>query len=460
MWGAMTLALIQVATIASSSAIVRDDRRRSEDDDWDAALAMYLREHRKAELEGRGAEYRRTTLQLLQDVPAADDRGVHVDARTKALARDPQTPRALFLLHMLRRRVGDEAFALRAARLAERRSAHKTSQNDVAHAFDDVAGDELRTFLQAWTTRAGLPSLWLAAVGEQLSGDGLRRQLQITLQQTQPEPPWPMTVPVAITLVDGRQITTEISFAAGERSSIATTTTVSVPAPVARVDVDPFFEVMRTLAPSESPPTVSRALGAAKMIIVTPSMAGSAERDAWLTFATGLCPDQRRCIVVDDVTVKTLPDDAAVWVLGSSSYLRGGAFALSRAYGLRFDDHGLFAPGAWERVLQAADRKAAYEQERVGAEKTAIVVVVEHPRNPRLVMAFVGAPRPTMIPRMLQSLQHYGDYTVVGFQSDAVDSTLALRVSAVSSSMALVVRPGVASSLLPPAALILPSSAP
>ena len=114
-----------------------------------------------------------------------------------------------------------------------------------------------------------------------------------------------------------------------------------------------------------------------------------------------------------------------------------------------------------DELLEGETAKAAaYEQERVGAEKTAIVVVVEHPRNPRLVMAFVGAPRPTMIPRMLQSLQHYGDYTVVGFQSDAVDSTLALRVSAVSSSMALVVRPGVASSLLPPAALILPSSAP
>ena len=138
--------------------------------------------------------------------------------------------------------------------------------------------------------------------------------------------------------------------------------------------------------------------------------------------------------------MQTLPADAAVWVLGYSSFLRGGPYVLSKPYEVRFDDRGFFGPGGWERVLAAKDRKAAYDLERVATDKTALAIVVEHPRNRALAMTFVGSPSTDMIPALARKLPHYGTYGVVGFNGGAADNTLKLQWSQTSSPLSLVLR--------------------
>jgi hypothetical protein len=271
-----------------------------------------------------------------------------------------------------------------------------------------------------------------------VSSDQNKRSARVTLQQTHDGAPWPMTVPVVLTLIDGRTVSTEVTFKAGEGTQREASTTVPLAAALARVDVDPFFDVFRRLSPDEVPPSLSRALGAKKMLFVTPTFASSAEREAWMAFSKGLCPDPARCTIVDDKTVGTL---------------RGGAFVLSRAYGLRFDDRGLFQPGAWERVMQAKDRKVAYDKERVGAETTALAVVVEHPRNRALAMTFVGAPSADMIGKLTRKLPHYGKYGAVGFAGEAADNTLTLQWTSQVSPLSRVLREGASSSLKAPPAL-------
>jgi hypothetical protein len=473
MLSAMVMVCVHAVALGPSAVIKTDAAPRLDESAWSEGLDAYLTIHLQREAEGHAVEHRRAALGALLDAALVEDADRRATERSDGVA----SSRALLILHMLRRHIGDEAFAAGVARARALTREGQTSSSAFVDAFVaafiegpvDDGGDARRAFLQAWSTRPGVPSVWLAAVAEKVAPGQGRRSLRVTLQQTQPDPPWPMTVPVVVSLVDGRTVSTEVVFAPGARTPAEASTTIVCPAAVARVDVDPFFEVLRQLSPTEHPPTIARARRASRMLVVTPTLASSAERHAWQTFARELCPDPRRCTIVDDVTVSTLPDDAAIWILGSSSYLRGGAFALSRTYGLRFDDRGLFAPGAWERVLQAPDRKAAYDRERVGAEDTAIVVVVEHPRNPRLTMAFVGAPSVEMIPAVLRGLSDAGPCGVVAFAAAGVGARdrsaplhrrLALPFSPAGSALALALRHGAPSQLSPPPALSLPSAGP
>jgi aminopeptidase N len=406
---------------------------------WTEGLTAYLADHLTDERQGRGADHRRNTIQRYldfvdtdasQDFPLVDFRG-----RFSAASEAVGYGKMLMTFHMLRRQLGDEVFRAGLKQLWKSKRFSRATIDDVAAAFSTAAGRDVGPFMTAWTTRTGIPALHLDEVREQLREGGLHRTAGVAISQTQAGAPWPMKVPVVITTVDGRSVSTTVEFPAGDGTPRMARVNVPVPAAVARVDVDPFFDVFRRLSPDEVPPSLSRALGAKRMLFVTPTLAGTAEIAAWRDFAKSLCPDEARCTIVDDKAVQTLPADAAVWILGYSSYLRGGPYVFSRGYDVRFDDRGFFGPGGWERVMAAKDRKAAYDVERVATDKTALAIVVEHPRNRALAMAFVGSPSTDMIGKLTRKLPHYGKYGAVGFTGAAADNSLKLQWSQTTSPL-------------------------
>jgi hypothetical protein len=437
---------------------------------WTEGLTAYLADHENDARQGRGQDYRRTTIQKYLDfvaVNAGADGTDGVDfpledfrGRFSAASEAVGYGKTLMVFHMLRRHLGDDVFKAGLKHLWKTRRFQRTSFKNVAEAFSVPAGRDLWPFLRPWVTTTGIPSLHLAAVAESQSADKTRRKLTITISQTQAQAPWPMNVPVVISTVDGRSTVTEVVFPAGDgtRSGERRSASVTVPltAALARVDVDPFFEVFRRLGPDEVPPSLSRALGAKKMLFVLPTLAGKAEAAAWRHFATSLCPNEKNCAVVDDKAVQTLPNDAAVWVLGYASYLRGGAYVTMKPHGIRFDDRGFFGPGGWERVMagtDAADRRRLYDVERIAPEKTALALVMEHPRNRALAMTFVGAPNASMIEKLERKLPHYGKYGAVGFTGDAADNSLKLQWKAEGSPLSFVAVAGSVISVGPPPAL-------
>ena len=389
---------------------------------WTEGLTAYLADHLHDEQQGKGAEHRRAILQRYQDFVAVDASRdfpvVEFTNRSSASTEAVGYGKTAMVFHMLRRKLGDDAFVAGLQRLWRDKRFARASFDDVRDAFiaaAPAAADDVGSFFSAWTTQTGAPALRLVEVsysrGPDTAGNpGARRRASIVLEQTQAGALFPLDVPFIVTTVDGRTVSSVLTLR--ERRGRAT---VEVPADVARVDVDPFFDVFRTLSPDEVPPALSRALGAPKMLFVTPSQAPADEVAAWRAFASSLCPDPTRCRVVDDVAAGTLPDDAAVWVLGSASLLRGGAFAFSRAYGVRLDDHGFFPPGAWDRVRAAKDRLAALRAEVVDPAKSSIVVVVEHPRDRRSAMAFVSAASTAHIPLLAKKIPHYGKYGYLAF---------------------------------------------
>lgn len=437
---------------------------------WSEGLTSYLADHLNAEQNGRGAEYRRTALARyldFVDVDAAKDFPLRAfGSRDSAESEAVGYGKTMMVFHMVRRLIGDDAFARGLQRLWRERAQQRASFDDVAAAFSAESGRDLAPFFTAWTTQTGIPRLTLREVGEEKTARG-ERFVHVVVEEAGGGAFFPVPVPVVVTTVDGRIVQTTVEVMSPQtRSGHAR---VQVPAAVARVDVDPFFDVFRRPAAGEIPTSLSRSFGAHKMLFVTPSLyASAAEKDAWAHFANGFCAPLNEgkagnCRVVDDRAVGTLPDDAAVFVLGYGNFLRGGAYVFTKPHGVRFDDHGFFPPGAWDRVKavkgDVAARLAAVKEASVATDKNAVAVVVDHPRNPRLAMTFIGAHSPDVIPLLAKKLPHYGKYSYLAFAGAAAENSLKGTWSASASGStanSVVFRPGEFKAKEPKALIALP----
>ena len=409
---------------------------------WSEGLTAYLADHLNDERQGRGADHRRTTIQRYLDFVATDAALdfplVEFRNRFSAASEAIGYGKTLMVFHMLRRQLGDDVFKRGLQTLWKDKKFQRASFVDVATAFSKAAGADVAPFFAAWTTTKGIPSLAVVEVSEQITPRGTR-SVRVVVEQRGPT--LPMSVPVVLTTTDGRSVSSVVAFAVGGDPSAPRRASVNVPVPaaLARVDVDPFFDVFRRLSPEEVPPSLSRAFGAKQMLFITPTRAPDEEITAWTAFAKSVCPDVDRCTIVDDKMVQSLPSTSAVWVLGYGNLLRAGPYVLSKPFDVRFDDRGFFGPGGWQRVMAAKDRKTAYDVERTAPEQTGLAVVVEHPTNRALAMTFVGSPSPAMIPLLAKKLPHYGKYGAVGFGGDTADNTLKLQWAASSSPLSVVV---------------------
>ena len=84
-----------------------------------------------------------------------------------------------------------------------------------------------------------------------------------------------------------------------------------------RVDLDPAFDLFRTLAREETPPAFTRLFGARDLLVVLPREAGAEMKSAWREFARGLTRTGPENVEITwDDEIETLPRDRAVAVLG------------------------------------------------------------------------------------------------------------------------------------------------
>jgi hypothetical protein len=388
-------------------------KNRVEDGNWSEGLTAYLADHLHAEHEGKSDEYRRTTLQKYQDFvasdPSLDFPLAAFGSRSSAASEAVGYGKWLMVVHMLRKKLGDDAFKSALRKLWQEHRFGRASFDDVRGAFQTQTMEDLAPFFDAWVQRSGAPRIRWREVREVRDSSGARH-VAVVLEQTQKDSAWPMDVPVTITTSDGRAIAAMVSFAHGAKSARVS---IPVTASALRVDVDPFADVFRALLDGETAPALSRALGAKKAVFVLPTLAGAPERGAWHGFARSLCA---ACRTVDDNDLDTLPDDAAVWVLGYGNQLRGGVAAVSSVYGARFDDHGFLSPGKYSRER--------LKSERTDPRKTSVVLALPHPRDGSLAMTFVGAHSSAAIAPLARKIPHYAKYGYLAFSGDVADNVL------------------------------------
>ncbi len=377
---------------------------------WCEGLTAYEADHLIREGQGRGAEYRRDTLKKYRnyvhgarDFPLSEFLSRHSGA-TEAIGYG----KSLMVFHMMRRRLGDARFTNALQAFYRDRIWHEASWDDLAHAFSAAAGEDLSAWVAAWVRRAGAPVLSVEAHPRD-------RGVRIVVRQTQAEEPWPLSVPVAVT-VEGRAdaVVSEVSMTGREAS-----VDLELPGRAVRVDLDPEFDVFRRLDLAETPATLSELFGAEKVSIVLPAEGKDPLAAAWRpfakTWATGAGGQVE--VVVEDA-IQALPADRAVWVLGATNRWREAlADPVAR--------HG----GSW------TDERMDFSETQVERGRHATVLCVRRPQHPELAIGWVSADDPAALPGLARKLPHYGKYSWLAFTGSEPENVAKGEWSASSSPM-------------------------
>ncbi|MCA8958970.1 MAG: peptidase M28, partial [Planctomycetes bacterium] len=351
-----------------------------ESGNWCEGLTAYLADHLVKEGQGRGAEYRRDSLDRFgsyvregRDFPLEEFRSRHSSA-TEAVGYG----KCLMLFHMLREELGDDGFLRGLQRFNRAFRFRRASFTDIADVFSRSAERDLHPFFEQWVRRVGAPELALEV-----------RDGAIVLRQTQEDDPFTVTVPVALTFEDRSEVEI-IAVPMTGREAIHSLGGVEP----TRVDVDPRYDVFRRLDRTETPPTFGRLFGESDVAIVLPSEDGDVAAATWQSFAH-LWTEGGNIAVHTDAEPE-LPGAAAVWILGRDNRHAPKVRALLERYGAKLDDVRL-------------DFGAA----SVASADHCFAVAVESEDG--ATFGWIGASRDDSAAGLARKLPHYGKYSFLAF---------------------------------------------
>src|SRR6266540_1638841 len=400
---------------------------------WCEGLTAYLADHLVEEQAGRGADYRRTSLQRYADY-VAENRDFAVREFRERHGSVTQTigyDKVLMTFHMLRQRMGDERFVAALRSFYAEHRFRTASFTDLARAMSAAAGEDLAPFFAEWVDRPGAPALRLEQAEVVLRGGS--RALDLTLAQTQAGDPYVLDVPVYLTVPSSPQAVRRTVHLAERRQRF----TLPLDEAPARVDVDPEYDVFRRVDPAELPPALSGVFGAQRRVIVLPSSAPAELRAAYAALAGSW--KNAGTEIVTDAELASIPPGKAVWIRGWENRLRpivGKALAPNEA---TLDEREL---RAGKTVLSRRDRS--------------VVVAVRSPADPAQVVAFVGTDRAGALPGLARKLPHYGKYALLGFEGDEPANVAKDTWPVLASPLAVGFGPGGA---LPPRSALPPRRA-
>ena len=395
---------------------------------WCEGLTAYLADHLVQEQSGRGAEYRRTSLQRYADY-VAENRDLAVRefrARHGSVTQAIGYDKVLMMFHMLRQRMGDERFVAALRRFYAEQRFRAASFSDLGRTMSAAAGEDLAWFFEEWVDRPGAPAIRLESA-EVVTRNG-SHTLELTLAQTQGGKPYALDVPVYLTLRSSAQAVRRTVYLAQPRQRF----TLAVDEVPARLDVDPEYDVFRRVDAAELPPALSGAFGATQRMIVLPSSAPPELRAAYAALAQSWAIAGTE--IVTDAELERIPPGKAVWILGWENRLRGVVAEAVTAYGAALGEREL-------RLGRTTLSRATH----------AVVVVARNPADAAHVVAFVAADRPAALPGLGRKLPHYGKYSLLGFEGDEPANVAKETWPVLASPMA--VGFGAASALPPRAAL-------
>jgi aminopeptidase N len=369
---------------------------------WSEGLTAYLADHLLKEQQGGGAEYRLNTLQKYADYVLA---GRDFPLTEFTSRHNPSTEavgygKSLMFFHMLRLELGDEQFVAGLRRFYRDYKFRYATFDDIRKSLEAVSGRDLAAEFSEWVARTGAPELRLEQVAAEVRTEGGKSAYAVTglLKQVQSEKPYRLRIPVAITL-EGRDqaFQTIITITEAEHRF-----RIDVPSQPLRIDIDPEFDVFRRLDRKEIPPAISQALGAQKMVVVLPSVAGAALLRAYRSFAQSLAqagPD--RVTVKLDSEMASLPKDGSVAILGWENRFRETALALTRGYRVEVSNETV-------RIENTAVLKADH----------AFVLTTHGPGGDGQAILFIAADRAAALPGLARKLPHYHKYSFLAFEGD------------------------------------------
>ncbi len=370
---------------------------------WCEGLTAYMADHMLAEQRGDAGVYRRATLKKFTDFVGSntDFPLTQFGSRSSAASEAVGYGKALMIFHMIRRAVGDQAFLASLRRFADRHRFQRASWDDIAEALEATTGGSWKPFLDQWITRTGAPGLEIVeATAHRHQGTAHPWSVHLRLRQVGVDRPFPLSVPVAITVEGQREALT------AEVGSCESTCELEVPCPSRplRLDVDPAFDVMRRLDPLEVPPALSTLFGDDNPLFVLPSEAGKEELEAWRGLAAAWARPSEPDVVLDS-DLSELPDSRACWILGWDNRF-GPELAK------RIEPQG---------VVLGADTVALRDR-KIPRSGHSVVLVARAAGDPAVAQGWVTASPAEAIAGLGRKLPHYTRYSYLAFKGEAPDN--------------------------------------
>jgi Peptidase family M1 domain len=242
---------------------------------WSEGLTTYVSDYLYTERESAAAArgYRLQTLRNFttlvppaKDFPLARFTG-RVDTATKAVGYD----KGMMVFHMLRKAIGEEAFWGALRDVCRERLFQPTAWDDLRRAFEKRSERSLKAFFDQWVNRKGAPRIHLADVRRERAPDGWKA----TGRLSQEKPFFNAEFELALD-GGGRQVSRRIEISG--KSAPFEVFAASEPV---QIVVDPDYDMLRRLDPSEIPPTVNALKSSAStLLVVCETAAGRGQKVA------------------------------------------------------------------------------------------------------------------------------------------------------------------------------------
>lgn len=347
---------------------------------WSEGLTTYLADHLLQERQGKGAAYRRRTLQKYTDYVASQDdfpltrfRGNHGQ-----ISQSVGYGKALMLFHMLRLELGDPLFIRGLREFYRTYRFQAAGFAELQATLEKVSGKALAPFFRQWLTRTGAPILRLATADAVSTKDGYR--LRVGIEQTQPERPFRLKIPLFVHFAD-RKAAVPYTLEMDKRSATLVIDTDKRPL---RVSVDPLFDLFRRLDPSETPSSLGQLFGAKQLFAVLPDDADDKTRQAYRDLIKQWQQRQPGLTLLRDSAIEQLPEQGAVWILG-----RQNRFA------------HLFKP--------------LVNQQGLAAQKGTMALTLSRPVETRQTLGYISTDNPAALAGLSRKLPHYSRYSYALF---------------------------------------------
>lgn len=348
-------------------------------------LADYLLEERKGGVAGR--DYR---LRLLTDfsllVPTELDFPLSgFSSRVDPASRAIGYGKGAMLWHMLRCRVGDEAFFAALKEVFRGGRFQNAGWSDFSQALTRSSGQKIDPFMAPWLDRPGGPRLSLADVRSRQQGE----KWLITGVAVQKPPVFPLLLPLRLETDSGRfDQTLPLT---GEQASFSFMTAN----PPRRLLLDPDVEIFRLLPADQLPANVNRLKGSRRLLGVTTPGCGA-----------------------DEASLRQL-----LAALGQGGVRIINEAELARGEGR---DHDLIFCGQPGNAAALFDLPPGLElgqgsfvvnNERFSAAGDLLFLVTRQRTAPGQVSALFLPLSPAAVAGALQKISHYGNYATLVFSA-------------------------------------------
>ena len=288
---------------------------------WVEGLTTYLADQSFAADEGRETAYRKEQLVKYQsfvrpdmDLVLRDFSNVgHGNFKGQPIRAVGYNKSSMFF-HMLRLKVGQDVFTAALRDFVKRLKFKTAGWSDLQTSFASTSGMALADFFAQWLDRSDVPVLAVQEV-DVIHRDGYP-VLHFSIVQKNKEP-YVLEVPIVI------KTATEEVRKTLPVSGLRTPFEIPLASVPNALVIDPGYDLMRELAPSELPPTWSRFLGAPNKIAV---LSSEESRTRYKSFLEQLEESGVRVELQDEVSDKDLAQNSLLF-LGAEGSLSRSLFA-------------------------------------------------------------------------------------------------------------------------------------